>query len=223
VKEIPLYGKVAAGRVALVDDEDYGLVMQYRWWVKQDAPGRAYAVTLTNDTLGARRSIKMHKLITGWPETDHEDRNGLNNQRSNLRPATRSQNLMNRAVLAKNATGFKGVRREAHGWRATIKANGVRRHLGYFPAPELAARAYDAAAVEMHGEFARLNFPDDPHHEMPVQPARTCTRPDCGKEFSGRRPHAAYCSNSCRDIVNYRRKREAQGATLRKSPRKKAA
>lgn len=160
VKTVVLHGKHAQGRVALVDDEDYELVMRYRWNVKMDGP-RPYATACNRGPARkTQRRLYMHKLITGWPETDHINRNGLDNRRSNLRPATRSQNLMNRAALAKNATGYKGVRLEAGKWRAVIKAYGVRKHLGYFLTPEQAARAYDAAAREMHGEFARLNFPD---------------------------------------------------------------
>jgi hypothetical protein len=165
----------------------------------------------------------MHKLLTGWDETDHKNGNGLDNQRKNLRSATRPQNLWNKGRRSDNTTGFKGVTKEAHGWRAVIKANGKRRHLGYFTSPELAARAYDAAAVEMHGEFARLNFPDDRTHEMPVRPARYCARPDCGKDITNRRSHAVYCSNGCYTVMKYREKRLAQGETLRKFPKKRTA
>ena len=212
MRKIPLTGKYGCGRVALVDDEDYELVSRYRWYaiISGDL---IYACTSSlPSTYPGRSHIRMHMLLTGWDETDHENGNGLDNQRSNLRPCTRPQNLWNKGPRSDNTTGFKGVTREAHGWRAVIKANGVRRHLGYFSTPELAARAYDAAAAEMHGEFARFNFPDDPAHEMPTRPVRYCARPDCGKEFNGRRPHTVYCSTSCRDIMKYRQKRATQTA-----------
>ena len=222
VKEIPLTGKHGYGRVALVDDEDYALVSHRKWHAKVDEGGRIYACTSINTPSGTRH-VRMHKLLTGYTLTDHRNGNGLDNQRHNLRPATNAQNVMNKGARPDNTSGFKGVTREAHGWRAVIKANGARRHLGYFSTPELAARAYDAAAVEMHGEFARFNFPDDPQHEMPKPAVRYCARPDCGKELQGRRSHAVHCSPGCRKVMEYRQKRIAQGATLRKSPRKKAA
>lgn len=223
MKEIPLNGKHGVGRVVIVDDEDYELISRYRWYAKVTGPN-IYAVASSRDgTRAANRPIRMHKLLTGWDETDHHNGNGLDNRRENLRPATRSQNLMNRSTGKMEKAGFKGVRLEAGKWRAVIKGPEGRRHLGYFSTPEMAARAYDSAAVEMHGEFARLNFPDDPAHEMPAPVVRQCARPECGKDFQGRRSHAAYCSNSCRNAVKYRQKREAQGLPVRKSPARGAA
>lgn len=218
-------GKHGRGRVALVDDEDYELVSRYRWYaIKSDDRYYACSSSLPG-TYPGRTHIRMHMLLTGNALTDHKNGNGLDNQRENLRAATYTQNLMNQRVRSDSTTGYRGVTREAHGWRAVVKANGVRKHLGYFSTPELAARAYDAAAVEMHGEFARLNFPDDPQHEMPLRVplVRQCARPDCGEEFRPVRIHARYCSRRCIEIMNYRTRRVAQGATLRKSPRRRAA
>lgn len=116
-------------------------------------------------------------------------------------------------------TGFKGVSRstsKSRPWHARIMRDGKRVFLGNFASPEEAACAYDAAARELFGEHARLNFPDGVKPEIPAQPTRTCARPDCGKEFQGRRPHTVYCSDGCRDIMSYRRRREAQGLPLRK-------
>jgi hypothetical protein len=93
---------------------------------------------------------------------DHKDGNGLNNTRSNLRPCTQGQNNMNQRKR-KNATSrFKGVTWSAadEKWKACITANHVQHHLGYFCDEEEAARAYDKAARSLHGEFARLNFPE---------------------------------------------------------------
>ena len=92
---VPLGGKKAAGRVALVDDEDYELVNQYRWHVREDArPGHRsgpYAGTCLPGPGGKFVFVFMHTLVTDFPKPDHIDGNGLNNQRSNLRPATAGQ------------------------------------------------------------------------------------------------------------------------------------
>src|SRR5258708_31485541 len=74
MKTVPLHGKKAAGRVALIDDEDYALVSQYRWNVSQASrPGRdAGPYAAATRILGSRRvSVRMHQLITGYPQTDH--------------------------------------------------------------------------------------------------------------------------------------------------------
>jgi len=84
MKTVPLHGKKAAGRVARVNDEDYDLVMQYRWRVHDPdpRPGRRrngpYAVT----SVGRSGVLRMHCLIMGVNGVDHRDHDGLNNQRS---------------------------------------------------------------------------------------------------------------------------------------------
>ena len=165
--EVPLYGEKAQGRVALVDDEDFGLVMQFRWCVKERAVGREgiggpYAITRTRDAAGRQVAISMHALIMGRPYIDHVDGDGLNNRRSNLRPATGTQNQGNRRPTPGCSSQFKGVRWYAprRKWNARIGYEGRQHHLGYFEDEIAAARAYDEAARRLFGEYARPNFPD---------------------------------------------------------------
>jgi hypothetical protein len=112
------------------------------------------------------RTIKMHREIMGAPdgvEVDHRDGDSLNNRRSNLRLATRQQNACNvRSARMCKSSQYKGVCWCApkSAWRATIVVNKKQRHLGMFEDEAAAARAYDAAAQELHGDFARLNFPE---------------------------------------------------------------
>ncbi len=98
--------------------------------------------------------------IVGPP--DHIDGNGLNNRRSNLRPASNSQQVANQGVRSDNTSGYKGVTwREDRGkWEAKIQSGGKRRCLGLFDDKIEAAKVYDHAALEAFGEFAVLNFPD---------------------------------------------------------------
>ena len=92
---------------------------------------------------------------------DHIDRDPLNNQRSNLRIATRSQNLVNRGKWGKRSK-FIGVKPHRLRFQAYIGNGSTRRHIGSFVTEEQAARARDAAAVSTYGEFASLNFQQVP-------------------------------------------------------------
>jgi hypothetical protein len=166
--EIPLRGRKAAGRVALVDDEDWDMLMQYRWHIKEDfgPDGRRVCGPYARTSIyqGNRRSIEvsMHQFLTGFAETDHHDGGGLNNRRSNLRSATSGQNSANsRKRSGAPSSRFKGVSRyrKTGRWQAYTHVNRRFKFLGYFDNEEDAARAYDAAALEIWGEFARLNFP----------------------------------------------------------------
>jgi hypothetical protein len=168
MKTVPLHGAKAAGRAVLVDDEDYELVSQYKWYVQEDArKGRSrgpYAITVLKSGTPRQVTFRMHKLLTGWPETDHRDGNGLNNQRSNLRPTRDGQNQRNqRKTTNPCSSRYKGVSYDrGHAkWHAYIMLNRKRSHLGYFTEEADAARAYDTAALSAFGEYARLNLPQE--------------------------------------------------------------
>lgn len=113
----------------------------------------------------------MHRLILGLAPGqvgDHRNGNGLDNRRENLRMATYSQNNQNARPSSKKASPFKGVsircnrfggRYKARPWAAEIHVDGRKIGLGSFPDEVSAAKAYDVAAREHFGEFAKLNFP----------------------------------------------------------------
>jgi hypothetical protein len=93
---------------------------------------------------------------------DHIDGDGLNNQmRSNLRVATRSQNIQNRQLNYNSQSGYKGVHWDKNKgkWFVTISANKIDVFLGRFDVLLDAVMTYDRAAIKYHGEFARTNFP----------------------------------------------------------------
>lgn len=156
VKEIEL----TQGYVALVDDEDYDELSQWKWTLHTSGCGHKAAYRRENG-----RSIMMHRQILDAPdgvEVDHIDRNPLNNTRANLRLATRKQNAANTGPKKVNRTGYKGVslHKKTGLYVARIRENGRRICLGYRETPEEAAQLYDEAARRIHGPFAYLNFPD---------------------------------------------------------------
>ena len=165
-EDVPLHGGVADGRVALVEGGDYATVLPYHWWALDVPSGlQTYAVTQVREG-GRKRTIYMHKLITGWSRTDHEHHDGLDNRRRYLRPATQpGQNGANQRPVRGGFSAFKGVSRDPRRghWVARIKIAGQQRWLGSFPdGPDgeiAAARAYDRAAREAWGPYACLNFP----------------------------------------------------------------
>ena len=104
----------------------------------------------------------LHRVITKAPngmEVDHINGNVLDCRLSNLRVCSRGENLRNRGAYKNNSSGRKGVSWSpwANKWRAEIRLDRKGIHIGYFTCLEAAADAYDKAALELHGDFARTN------------------------------------------------------------------
>lgn len=153
VKEISL----TEDKVAFVDDEDYPLVSQYKWYVS-GSHSNWYAIR--NNRL---KSLIMHRLILNIPkdfECDHINGNGLDNRRCNLRIVTKAQNQMNRRKSQSCSSNFKGVTwyKSRNKWIVTITINQKQIYLGRYVNEIDAAKAYDEAAKRLFGEYARLNF-----------------------------------------------------------------
>jgi len=157
-KEIPL----TKGHIAIVDDEDYPLLAQWKWSYSQ-----GYAVRKVKTETGTKTYAMHSQLLTTACDSivDHINGNRLDNRRHNLRPCAHLQNNMNRRPnLNKLSNPFKGVykhkRRKANPWQAMIGYQGTRIHLGVFPTATEAAKAYNAAALHYYGEYAWLNQVD---------------------------------------------------------------
>lgn len=150
VREIPL----SQGFTALVDDEDFDTVSRYKWCV--DIKGKTVYAVCTTPTL---RGTYLHRFVTksSYPIVDHIDRNGLNNQKVNLREGNKSINTLNRGIRGDNTTGFKGVCKHGTGWRAKTTRSGKSYHFGTFRTKEEAAKAYDLNVRKLFGDSAITN------------------------------------------------------------------
>lgn len=149
------------GDVALVSDEDYPRVSQNEW--------RSYKHTLNHTAyayrVGRKRGtpdIPLHRFLLGFPSEriDHINGNGLDNRRENLRLATHTENMSNAHARKGALSKYKGVSKHSDGkWSASITINKTQKWLGVHREELDAAIAYDRAAREAQGPFARLNFP----------------------------------------------------------------
>ena len=159
-REIPL----TRGQVALVDTADFDWLNQWKWCAVWRKEMQSYYAARSIRLNGKKMQIYMHRLILGLEfgnkmQGDHI-RSGqtLDNRRSNIRVATKTQNNCNSRPRIDNKCGLKGVHWETcrNRWVAEIRILGKRFHLGCFLTKEAAFAAYCEAATRHHGEFARL-------------------------------------------------------------------
>lgn len=158
--------KLSRGYVALVDDEDFERVNQFKWYAtSKDTKKSKTVYALRNISKDEEnKNTLMHRFIVRATDpkrkVDHDDFDGLNNQKGNLRAANNSQSGAHRKKMGSNTSGFKGVSwHKAKGkWYARIMVGEKSLSLGYFTDPMEAACAYDMAAVKYFDKFADCNF-----------------------------------------------------------------
>lgn len=144
MKYIPL----TQGKYTVVDDKDYEYLNQWKWCLR-GRPGHYYAgrVVQKNNVV---TTIWMHRLINNTPdgyETDHRNRNKLDNQRRNLRTFTHAQNVLNAGPQRNNKSGYRGVswHKQRKKWTARAKIDGKYKSLGLFTSPKEASKVYQEA------------------------------------------------------------------------------
>lgn len=161
IRSIRVHGGVAfvpltQSKEAVIDAADVHLVEGVNWYAAKSR--NTYYAQRQVKTSQGQTTLLMHRVLMAdvCGEVDHKNGDGLDNRRSNLRPATKAQNQINTADRA-NSTGFKGVhfRAKNNRWVATIRIDGKRKYLGMFETPELAGAAYTEAAKQVHSDFRR--------------------------------------------------------------------
>jgi hypothetical protein len=149
------------GKVAIVDDDDFEYLNQFNWQATKNG-NTFYARRNFTVSNNKQNKIYMHRLILK-PEKnmviDHLNGDGLDNRKCNLRICTHGENMRNSKIPINNKSGYKGVSldKNINKFRCRLYVNGQNIHIGYFIDPFDAARAYNAAALKYHGEFAHLN------------------------------------------------------------------
>jgi len=137
----------------LIDDEDLKIIESHKWRVSSGG----YVIRNSNDK-NKSRHIYLHKEILKLKDNkimvDHKDGNTLNNQKSNLRTCTHTENMRNRKVFKSSKSGYKGVVFDGTSgkWRLSLYIR--------FDDKIEAAKTYDKIAKLLYGDFARLNFPN---------------------------------------------------------------
>ena len=137
-----------------IDDEDLYILFKYKWKIINHK-----TVSYITTTTGKCR-LYLHRILLKCPkglQIDHINGNGLDNRKENLRICTHAENGRNRKVGDNNTSGYKGVSwitRQGK-WRATIKINQKRIHLGEYVNIIDAINAYETAATNYFGSFKR--------------------------------------------------------------------
>jgi hypothetical protein len=164
--EIPL----SQGLVAIIDDADALTVGDRKWYAEWSKSARTFYAAHKS----SGKKLYMHRVLLGLTDpkvkADHEDHNGLNNRRQNLRPCNNSNNCANFRATRGGTSVYKGVTwdKRRQRWAAQITVNYKHKGLGAFHSEHDAARAYNEAAVQHFGEFAFLN---------PIQGETPCLQP----------------------------------------------
>lgn len=152
---------LSQGLFALVDGEDYQRLAKYKWYAQKD--GNRFYACRNKKNNGKSTKVTMHReIMRSLPFLfiDHVNGSGLDNRKQNLRLCTNRENSYNQKPREKGTSKYKGVswKENKSKWCAQISVKSKKKHLGYFDNEINAAKAYDVAAQEYAGEFAKTNF-----------------------------------------------------------------
>jgi hypothetical protein len=155
--------KLPSGEIAVISEQDKDRVSSHKWYVAKKNNGKKYIYAFTQNSEGKKTFLYLHRLILALQPSDgmiadHINGDTFDNRRENLRVATPAQNNWNSKKKG-GSNKYKGISliKETGMWDVRINANNRRYYLGHYRTEEEAALAYNKAAYELHGEFARVN------------------------------------------------------------------
>jgi hypothetical protein len=163
---VPLGGRMHTGYHAIIDTEDVERVTAYRWSLVFHGRNHTYPYVECGKLKGSPLRL-LHRFVMNATDrtilVDHDNHNGLDCRRSNLRFATRAQNMQNRKPNTGCMSAYKGVawHKRSGTWQVRYRHNGRQIVVGFFADEIEAARAYDEAVMAIHGEFALPNLPGE--------------------------------------------------------------
>lgn len=159
MKKIKLSGKTGKGKYALIDDEDFEYLNQWKWHLSSNGyPTRGE----WNKKRKQNKLKRLHRELLNPPKNrsiDHINGNTLDNRKSNLRICKHRENLRNQKKQRNRTSKYKGVSfyKNYERWEAYICTHKKKHRLGYFDNELEAAKAYNQAALDHFGKYARLN------------------------------------------------------------------
>lgn len=146
-----MVGETSRGVKFYFDIKDFNIVSDRNWYSESE-----YFATKING-----KHHKLHRYIMNYDGplvVDHIDGNPANNRRNNLRICTQQQNVMNSKIRSDSTNNYRGVKYRGNGkYQARIQKDGKRYYIGTHRSEEAAAKAYNEKALELFGEYAKLN------------------------------------------------------------------
>lgn len=153
---------VNGGYQTMIDDEDYEELKGRTLRAQTNSKRKKIYVTLMENN----KQVSLHRKFLGLVDgdgknTDHINGDSLDNRRANLRVCTQSENQANIGKRRHNKSGYKGVtlgKGKKRPWVSEIRKDNVKYYLGAHEDIKMAAMAYDMKAMQLYGNFCKLNF-----------------------------------------------------------------